>query len=170
LEPDILAVQEVDGEAALRRVVERDIYDVHDADRAKGSLNGQQNTGFAVRRGLTVVRQPAFAALAIRGDGSLRCGARIELTHNGHTLQVMAVPVKSRCFENSATSSACETVLAQVPVLEGWLDTAAEGLSRASSWATSPGALPNWATGSGLTATMASPPLPISRRSRRTCP
>jgi hypothetical protein len=70
-DPDILAVQEVDGEAALSRVVDTDVYDVHVDDRPKGSLNGQQNTGFAVKRGLTVVRQPDFTALDIRGDGSL---------------------------------------------------------------------------------------------------
>jgi hypothetical protein len=82
-DPDILAVQEVDGEAALSRVVDTDVYDVYVDDRPKGSLNGQQNTGFAVKRGLTVVRQPDFQALDIRGDGSLRYGTRIDLTHNG---------------------------------------------------------------------------------------
>jgi hypothetical protein len=34
---------------------------------------------------------------------------------------------KSGCFDNASTISACETLLAQVPVLEGWIDTAAEG-------------------------------------------
>jgi endonuclease/exonuclease/phosphatase family metal-dependent hydrolase len=124
---DILAVQEVDGEAALSRVVDTDVYDVHVDDRPKGSLNGQQNTGFAFKRGLTVVRQPDFEALDIRGDGSLRYGTRIDLTHNGQTIQLMSVHLKSGCFDNASTSSACETLLAQVPVLEGWIDTAAAG-------------------------------------------
>ena len=126
-DPDILAVQEVDGEAALSRVVDTDVYDVHVDDRPKGSLNGQQNTGFAVKRGLTVVRQPDFQALDIRGDGSLRYGTRIDLTHNGQTIQLMSVHLKSGCFENPSTSSDCETLLAQVPVLEGWIDAAAAG-------------------------------------------
>jgi endonuclease/exonuclease/phosphatase family metal-dependent hydrolase len=126
-DPDILAVQEVDGEAALSRVVDTDVYDVHVDGRPKGSLNGQQNTGFALTRGLTVVRQPDFEALDIRGDGSLRYGARIDFTHNGQTIQLMSVHLKSGCFENASTSSTCETLLAQVPVLEGWIDTAAEG-------------------------------------------
>jgi hypothetical protein len=82
-DPDILAVQEVDGEAALSRVVDTDVYEVHVDDRPQGSLNGQQNTGFAFKRGLTVVRQPDFEALDVRGDGRLRYGARIDLTHNG---------------------------------------------------------------------------------------
>jgi exonuclease III len=126
-DPDILAVQEVDGEAALSRVVDTDVYDVYVDDRPKGSLNGQQNTGFAFKRGLTVVRQPDFQALDIRGDGSLRYGTRIDLTHNGQTLQLMSVHLKSGCFENASTSSACATLLAQVPVLEGWIDAAAQG-------------------------------------------
>jgi endonuclease/exonuclease/phosphatase family metal-dependent hydrolase len=74
-----------------------------------------------------VLCQPDFQALNIRGDGSLRYGTRIDLTHNGQTIQLMSVHLKSGCFENASTSSACETLLAQVPVLEGWIDTAAEG-------------------------------------------
>jgi endonuclease/exonuclease/phosphatase family metal-dependent hydrolase len=126
-DPDILAVQEVDGEAALSRVVDTEVYDVYVDDRPKGSLNGQQNTGFAVKRGLTMVRQPDFTALDIRGDGTLRYGTRIDLTHNGQTIQLLSVHLKSGCFENASTSSACETLLAQVPVLEDWIDAAAEG-------------------------------------------
>jgi endonuclease/exonuclease/phosphatase family metal-dependent hydrolase len=73
------------------------------------------------------VRQPDFQALDIRGDGSLRYGTRIDLTHNGQTIQLISVHLKSGCFENASTSSACETLLAQVPVLESWIDAAAEG-------------------------------------------
>jgi endonuclease/exonuclease/phosphatase family metal-dependent hydrolase len=94
-DPDILAVQEVDGEEALSRVVDTDVYDVHVDDRPKGSLNGQQNTGFAFKRGLTVVRPPDFEALDIRGNASLRCGAWVDLTHNGQTVQLMSVHLKS---------------------------------------------------------------------------
>jgi endonuclease/exonuclease/phosphatase family metal-dependent hydrolase len=126
-DPDILAVQEVDGEEALSRVVDTDVYEVHVDDRPKGALNGQQNTGFAFKRGLTVVRQPDFTALDVRGDGSLRYGTRIDLTHNGQTIQLLSVHLKSGCFENTSNSSACETLLAQVPVLESWIDAAAEG-------------------------------------------
>jgi endonuclease/exonuclease/phosphatase family metal-dependent hydrolase len=126
-DPDILAVQEVDGEEALSRVVDTDVYDVHVDDRPKGSLNGQQNTGFAFKRGLTVVRQPDFKALDIRGDGRLRYGARIDLTHQGQTLQLMSVHLKSGCVEKTSTSPDCALLLAQVPILEGWIGAAAEG-------------------------------------------
>jgi endonuclease/exonuclease/phosphatase family metal-dependent hydrolase len=104
-----------------------DVYDVHVDDRPKGSRNGQQNTGFAFKRGLTVVRQPDFEALDIRGDGRLRFGARIDLTHNGQTIQLLSVHLKSGCVENAWTEPDCELLLAQVPVLEGWIDVAAQG-------------------------------------------
>jgi endonuclease/exonuclease/phosphatase family metal-dependent hydrolase len=115
------------GWVALSRVVDTDVYDVHVDDRPQGSLNGQQNTGFAFKRGLTVVRQPDFTALDVQGDGRLRYGARIDLTHNGQTIQLMSVHLKSGCFENRTTSSDCPMLLAQVPVLEGWIHAAARG-------------------------------------------
>jgi endonuclease/exonuclease/phosphatase family metal-dependent hydrolase len=125
----IPAVQEADGEAALSRVVDTDAYDVHVDASPKGTLDGKQNTGFAFKRGLTVVRQPDFQALDIRGDGSLRYGTRIDLAHNGQTLQLISVHLKSRCADNTSdsTSPDCALLLAQVPVLEGWIDTAAQG-------------------------------------------
>ena len=72
-----------------------------------------------MKRGLTVQRQPDFEALDIRGDGRLRYGIRIDLIHNGQMIRLMSVHLKSGCFENASTSSACETLLAQIPVLEG---------------------------------------------------
>jgi endonuclease/exonuclease/phosphatase family metal-dependent hydrolase len=126
-DPDILAVQEVDGEAALSRVVDTEVYDVHVDDRPKGSLNGQQNTGFAVKLGLTVQRQADFEALDIGGDGRLRYGTRIDVTHNGQTFQLKSVHLKSGCFDNATTSSDCAMLMAQVPVLEGCIDAAAQG-------------------------------------------
>jgi endonuclease/exonuclease/phosphatase family metal-dependent hydrolase len=126
-DPDVLAVQEVDGEAALSRVVDTEVYDVHVDDHPKGSLNGEQNTGFAFKRGLTVVRQPDVEALDVRGDGSLRYGTRIDLTRNGQTVQLMSMHLKSGCFDNTTTSSACVTLLAQVSVLESWIGAAAQG-------------------------------------------
>jgi hypothetical protein len=85
-DPNIVAVQEVDGQEALSWVVDTEVYDVHVDDRPKGSLNGQQNTSFIFKRGLTVVRQYDFEALDVRGDGRLRYGARIDLTYNDQTI------------------------------------------------------------------------------------
>ncbi len=63
-DPDILAVQEVDGAEALSRVVDTDVYSVYISTRPQSTaMNGKQNTGFAIRRGLTVQPQPEFQAL-----------------------------------------------------------------------------------------------------------
>ena len=73
----------MDGKAALSWVADTDVYDMHVDDRPKGTLNGQQNTGFAFMRRITVARQPDFEALDIRGDGRLRYDAWIDLMHSG---------------------------------------------------------------------------------------
>jgi endonuclease/exonuclease/phosphatase family metal-dependent hydrolase len=49
------------------------------------------------------------------------------MSHNGQTLQLLSVHLKSGCFDNSTTSVACPTLLAQIPVLERWIDEAAQG-------------------------------------------
>ena len=136
-DPDILAVQEVDGEAALNRVVDTEVYDVHVDDRPKGSLNGQQNTGFAFKRGLTVVRRPDVTALDVQGDGRLRYGARIDVTHKGRTIQLMSVHLKSRCFDNRTTSANCPCSWRRCPCLRAGSIRRRGCQCRSSCWGTS---------------------------------
>ncbi len=125
-DPDILAVQEVDGEEALQRVVDTDVYHIHVSERAKKGLNGKQNTGFAYKKGLDVVEQPDFVDLDI-SKGSLRRGTRIDLTHNGQTFLLMSVHLKSFCFDNSDSGADCDKLFSQVSKLEEWIDDAAAG-------------------------------------------
>jgi endonuclease/exonuclease/phosphatase family metal-dependent hydrolase len=124
-DPDILAVQEVDGEEALSRVVDAEVYHVNVSSRPQGNLNGKQNTGFAYKRGLRAVEPPDFEAL--NTSGRVRRGTRLDVTHNGQTLQLMSVHLKSGCFQNGSTSSACHTLAQQISVLETWIDQAAQG-------------------------------------------
>jgi endonuclease/exonuclease/phosphatase family metal-dependent hydrolase len=52
----------------------------------------------------------------------------MDVTHNGHTLQLLSVHLKSGCFDNSTAAPAdCPDLLAQVPMLEAWIDAAAQG-------------------------------------------
>lgn len=124
-DPDILAVQEVDGEEALERIVDSDVYEVHVSDRPQGTLNGQQNTGFAYKRGLNVTPRADFEDLDTTGTDRLRYGARIDVEHNGETLKLMSVHLKTGCWQEGITTSACTTFQAQIPVLEAWVDEAA---------------------------------------------
>ena len=123
-DPDILAVQEVDGEEALRRIVDTDVYDVHVSSRpVSPGLGGEQNTGFAYKKGLDVQTRPDVTDLDVSG-GSLRHGTRIDVTHRGRTLKLMSVHLKSGCFEGES-GSACDKLFSQVPELEEWIDEAA---------------------------------------------
>lgn len=123
-DPDILAVQEVDGEEALRRVVDTDVYDVHVSSRPTApGLGGKQNTGFAYKNGLNVQIRPDVTDLDVSG-GSLRHGTRIDVTHRGRTFKLMSVHLKSGCFEGES-GSACDRLFTQVPELEEWIDEAA---------------------------------------------
>jgi endonuclease/exonuclease/phosphatase family metal-dependent hydrolase len=127
VDPDVLAVQEIDGEDALRRVVDIDIYDLHVSGRTRGrNMNGRQNTGFAYKKGLDVRRLPDFDAL--NGDNrGLRRGARISVAYGDERLQLMNVHLKSGCFSNADGGSDCASLLRQVPVLEDWIDQQADG-------------------------------------------
>ena len=126
-DPDILAVQEVDGEAALRRVVDTDVYNILVDQRPKPSgMNGKQNTGFAYKKGLNVQVQPDFEDLDV-SSGGLRYGSRMDLTIGSQTILLMSVHLKSGCFQNSDSGSDCNTLMRQVPVLETWIDQAAAG-------------------------------------------
>jgi len=127
-DPDILALQELDGEAALNRVVDRDVYDIVVDQRPKpAGMNGKQNTGFAFKKGLNVQVRDDFKDLDTSHHGDLRYGARIDLTANGQTFMLMSVHLKSGCFDNSISGSDCTKLFEQIPVLKGWIDQAAQG-------------------------------------------
>lgn len=127
VDPDVLALQEIDGEDALRRVVDTNVYDLHVSGRARvPNMNGRQNTGFAYKKGLDVTRLPDFDALNV-GNRGLRRGARITVAYGDERLQLMSVHLKSGCFSNADGGSDCASLLRQVPVLEDWIAQQAEG-------------------------------------------
>lgn len=118
LDADIVAVQEVDGREALARVFDTDVYNLHVSSR-----NGNMNTGFAYKRGLTVAPRTDYSELDVQG---VRYGARIDVTCNGKTIRLMSVHLKSGCFTNSSdNTSACTKLKKQIPILESWIDEAA---------------------------------------------
>lgn len=125
-DPDILAVQEIDGEEALQRVVDTDVYNLHVSPRPKQpDMNGRQNTGFAYKKGLTVTEQPDVTSLDV--NGALRHGARIDVTHGMQTIALMSVHLKSGCPDPSDSGSSCNTLMTQIPRLETWIDDSAKG-------------------------------------------
>jgi endonuclease/exonuclease/phosphatase family metal-dependent hydrolase len=119
LDADVIAVQEVDGEAALRRVFEDASYDYHVA-----SQSGVQRTGFAYRSGLAVTRHADYAALDV---GGLRNGVDLGIELNGRQIRLLSVHLKSGCFDQplGTAGNDCTKLAAQLPALESWIDARA---------------------------------------------
>jgi endonuclease/exonuclease/phosphatase family metal-dependent hydrolase len=119
LAADVVAVQEVDGEEALRRVFDDAVYDYHVA-----SQSGVQCTGFAYRAGLRVIANPDYDALDV---GGVRSGTDLTVLVNGRSLRLLAVHLKSGCFDEplSTAGNDCTKLAAQLPVLEQWIDARA---------------------------------------------
>jgi endonuclease/exonuclease/phosphatase family metal-dependent hydrolase len=116
LAADVVAVQEVDGEEALRRVFPEAEYDYHVTSQRE-----VQRAGFAYRKGLEVERHPDLEALNV---GGVRSGADLTLRANGQSLRLLSVHLKSACFSASLRSpkAACVKLALQLPVLERWID------------------------------------------------
>jgi endonuclease/exonuclease/phosphatase family metal-dependent hydrolase len=119
LDADVVAFQEVDGEAAARRVFSPERYAFHVA-----AAGGVQRTGFAYKRDLPVVTHPDYRELDV---GGLRAGADLSVRFADQELRLLAVHLKSGCFDGPLTkpSTSCEKLAAQLPRLETWIDTRA---------------------------------------------
>jgi endonuclease/exonuclease/phosphatase family metal-dependent hydrolase len=113
---DVVAVQEVDGEEALRRVFAEAEYDYHVTSQRE-----VQRAGFAYRKGLTVDLHPDLDALNV---GGVRTGADLTVHLNGQSLRLLSVHLKSDCFSAPLRSAkaACVKLAAQLPVLERWVN------------------------------------------------
>jgi endonuclease/exonuclease/phosphatase family metal-dependent hydrolase len=85
-------------------------------------------TGFAVRQGLEVSRNPDLVELNV--SGYLRHGTDITLTVGGTPIRLLSVHLKSGCWEGPLDTplDACDKLKRQLLVLESWIDArAAEG-------------------------------------------
>ena len=125
LNADILALQEIENEQALAKVFDPKLYRFFVSER-KG--RDKQRTAFVVRRTLLVRRYPDLDGL--NTTGALRHGVDIEVETDQHRVRLLAVHLKSSCFdkplpEPSPKGSDCEKLATQIPVLEHWIDARA---------------------------------------------
>jgi endonuclease/exonuclease/phosphatase family metal-dependent hydrolase len=119
LDADVIALQEVDGEAAARLVFP-------DHQFCFSGRVSVQNNGFAVRRGLPFQCGPELTELSLRDD--VRRGVELRLfPGTPRELRLLSVHLKSGCSRDSldSTRESCRTLAAQVPVLERWIDSQA---------------------------------------------
>lgn len=124
LDADVIAVQEVEDEATLKRV-----FKGYRICLAPGP--GLQHTGFAVRAQLPHRCEPAMEALSLQGK--LRPGALLTLWPGSpQSLTLLAVHLKSGCSTDppGSSRSACQQLAAQMRQLAGWLDDQARGHGR----------------------------------------
>lgn len=132
LDADIIAFQEVENEAAARRVFPAETYLIFiDAqttapgDICSGTTRPRlaQSAGFAVRRELApfIERHPDLRTIATDGaDPTNRAGVDISV-NIGPPLRLLAVHLKSSCPNRPAeTNDACATVYAQARALGAW--------------------------------------------------
>lgn len=119
LNADVIAVQEVQSEAALARVFNSERYAFHVAQ--DGSA---QHTGFVYDRRLTVQHLPDYTALNI---GDLRSGAELLVSWSGRPVRLLSVHLKSGCFDEPLGNGAeCLKLASQIPALERWIDARGE--------------------------------------------
>jgi endonuclease/exonuclease/phosphatase family metal-dependent hydrolase len=136
---DVIAIQEVESQAAAERVFDPAIYTVVIEDRIGtdrgGECRGQagltinaQRTGFAIRKGVQFERQPDFTAVQV-GNPDLRSGVDLIVRpRGGDPIRVLSVHLKSGCSSGDR-NEACPVLFQQVPVMEQWIDQrATEGV------------------------------------------
>ncbi|MGI4958651.1 MAG: endonuclease/exonuclease/phosphatase family protein [Janthinobacterium lividum] len=121
LQATAVALEEVDDPALVARIFSPDRYQVL-------ITNDQvvQRVALVVRRGITVTRHPDLAALDVSQAGRrhLRTGLDATLAVGGTSLRVLAVHLKSGCWEGplgDTHRAACADLAAQLPVLQAWI-------------------------------------------------
>jgi endonuclease/exonuclease/phosphatase family metal-dependent hydrolase len=136
---DVIAIQEVESQAAAERVFDPALYNVVIEDRVGTNRGGfcrgregltinAQRTGFAVRKGIPFDRQPDLTAVQV-GNPDLRSGVDLIVRpRGGEPIRVLSVHLKSGCSSGDG-NEACPILFEQVPALEGWIDErASEGV------------------------------------------
>ncbi len=129
LDADVVALEEVDSLDLVARIFPPERYQLF--------ITGDpvlQKVALVVRRGIAVERHPDLTALDVIPNAKyrLRSGLDVSLSLDGKTLRVLAVHLKSGCFDGplqSSPRSACRKLTLQLPVLQDWIRArAAEGV------------------------------------------
>lgn len=133
LDADILAFQEVADRQAISKVLTNDEYTFEFSHRQRESQYNDkryaqpwpQFVGFAIREGISYVRNADLHQLDLRGNKSLRYGVDITLLNDEKpALRLLTVHLKSGCYsqQKSTKNRACRQLNRQFEVLEQWVD------------------------------------------------
>ena len=116
LDADVVALQEVDGPVAARKV-----FPKHEFCFTKRP--GVQNNGFAIRKGIPFRCAPDVESLSL--GGRVRSGAHLVLyPDDRREIHLLSVHLKAGCPRRPLDDPRrdCETLAKQVPLLEAWID------------------------------------------------
>ncbi len=120
LDADVIAVQEVDGAAVAARVFPPDRYSIHmSRDRVV------QRVGVVVRRGIHYTVNPDVTSLAPDRGSELRSGVDITLELQSAPLRILAVHLKTGCFDqrlNNSRRRDCAELRQQEIALTDWIN------------------------------------------------
>ena len=117
LPADVIALQEIDGEDAARKIFP-------DRDFCFTKRRHVQNVGFAIRRGLRFRCNRDYRALGLP-ENDVRWGADLTIEPGTpRELRLLAVHLKASCSQDPLTDDRpdCRILQRQVPVLEDWID------------------------------------------------
>lgn len=134
LDADLIALQEVGGPRAVRRVFPADAYELYVSGRytddlAVGRDSDRIYTGFAVRRGrfdaVTKTDYRSLGVLTGKEGRPIRWGTEILVEKGPRKLRLLSVHLKSGCHQGNLVtpaSDACDTLARQRAPLEAWID------------------------------------------------
>ena len=119
LDADVIAIQEVDGPIVAARVFAPDKYSIH-----MSRDHVVQRVGIVVRRGIHYDVNPDVTELNVSPSHALRSGVDITLTLQPAPLRILAVHLKTGCFDrplNKEPHGACEELAEQRTALIEWI-------------------------------------------------
>lgn len=138
---DIIALQEVQNEAAVKRVFPPSKWNIVLSSRPSSTQprkcrENPNNTlttqlvGFAIRKDIVFEKKKDLEALDL-GNLGLRRGVYIVVKDSPQPLHLLAVHLKSGCFSDSlsappSNNSTCQELASQLPILETWIDQRVE--------------------------------------------
>jgi len=124
---DIVALQEVENEAAVRRILPRRNWQVFISAR-KTDAEWAQRVAIIARPGLQVRRLPDVRSLGLpnqRGEYRLRYGVDVEISQAGRKFRLLAIHLKTGCFTAKSERWACQRLWKQLPPLKKWIEARA---------------------------------------------
>lgn len=135
-EDSVVAFQEVENEAAAKRVFPADKFIIvmvqQEFPAPTNKCNDEttqvrlpQRVGFAIGKNISFTQNPDLDALNVlpAGQWPLREGADITISTPSGPVRLLSIHLKSGCPDPAATGGSCNQLLQQINPLEQWIET-----------------------------------------------